>query len=129
MFYSRVSFLLYLEILINFAHKKRVIAVAITLFQFINFSSGNWTRTSDLRVMSPTSYLLLYPAIYRCKGTTFFLITKIKNHFYFIFYNYLKNRALPKKNSLAMLLYQSKNLTLLLLIWPNYVADLHCSLA
>ena len=27
-------------------------------------SSGNWTRTSDLRVMSPTSYLLLYPAIY-----------------------------------------------------------------
>jgi hypothetical protein len=25
--------------------------------------SGNWTRTSDLRVMSPTSYLLLYPAI------------------------------------------------------------------
>jgi len=27
-------------------------------------SSGDWTRTSDLRVMSPTSYLLLYPAIY-----------------------------------------------------------------
>ena len=26
-------------------------------------SSGNWTRTNDLRVMSPTSYLLLYPAI------------------------------------------------------------------
>ncbi len=26
-------------------------------------SSGNWTRTSDLRVMSPTSYLLLYPAL------------------------------------------------------------------
>ena len=26
-------------------------------------SSGNWTRTSDLRVMSPTSYLLLYPVI------------------------------------------------------------------
>ena len=26
-------------------------------------SSGSWTRTSDLRVMSPTSYLLLYPAI------------------------------------------------------------------
>ena len=25
--------------------------------------SGSWTRTSDLRVMSPTSYLLLYPAI------------------------------------------------------------------
>ena len=27
-------------------------------------SSGDWTRTSDLWVMSPTSYLLLYPAIY-----------------------------------------------------------------
>jgi hypothetical protein len=29
--------------------------------------SGNWTRTSDLRVMSPTSYLLLYPAISTAK--------------------------------------------------------------
>ena len=28
------------------------------------FSSGDWTRTSDLRVMSPTSYLLLYPAMW-----------------------------------------------------------------
>ena len=27
-------------------------------------SSGDWTRTSDLRVMSPTSYLLLYPAMW-----------------------------------------------------------------
>ena len=27
-------------------------------------SSGNRTRTCDLRVMSPTSYLLLYPAIW-----------------------------------------------------------------
>ena len=26
--------------------------------------SGDWTRTSDLRVMSPTSYLLLYPAMW-----------------------------------------------------------------
>jgi hypothetical protein len=26
-------------------------------------SSEDWTRTSDLRVMSPTSYLLLYLAI------------------------------------------------------------------
>ncbi len=32
-------------------------------------SSGNWTRTSDLRVMSPTSYLLLYPAILIPKTT------------------------------------------------------------
>ncbi len=29
--------------------------------------SGNWTRTSDLRVMSPTSYLLLYPAMWTAK--------------------------------------------------------------
>ena len=27
------------------------------------FSSGGWTRTNDLRVMSPTSYQLLYPAM------------------------------------------------------------------
>ena len=32
--------------------------------------SGDWTRTSDLRVMSPTSYLLLYPAISDGKYTT-----------------------------------------------------------
>ena len=30
-------------------------------------SSGDWTRTSDLWVMSPTSYLLLYPAMYVLK--------------------------------------------------------------
>ena len=28
------------------------------------FSSGGRTRTSDLRVMSPTSYQLLYSAVY-----------------------------------------------------------------
>ena len=28
------------------------------------FSSGGQTRTDDLRVMSPTSYQLLHPAIY-----------------------------------------------------------------
>ncbi len=28
-------------------------------------SSGGQTRTDDLRVMSPTSYQLLHPAIYR----------------------------------------------------------------
>ncbi len=33
-------------------------------FWHFDLSSGNWTRTSDLRVMSPTSYLLLYPAIW-----------------------------------------------------------------
>ena len=42
---------------IEFKAKKRV-----TISDY-SCSSGNWTRTSDLRVMSPTSYLLLYPAI------------------------------------------------------------------
>ena len=28
------------------------------------FSSGDWTRTSDLWVMSPTSYQLLHPALF-----------------------------------------------------------------
>ena len=28
------------------------------------FSSESWTRTSDLRVMSPTSYRLLYLAVF-----------------------------------------------------------------
>ena len=51
------------------------------------FSSGGPTRTSDLWVMSPTSYQLLYPAMYRqnrypicdCKDRWSFL----KNKFYF----------------------------------------------
>ncbi len=38
-------------------------------------SSGDWTRTSDLRVMSPTSYLLLYPAVYILKVYHLFRIT------------------------------------------------------
>ena len=34
--------------------------------QMLGFlSSGNRTRTCDLRVMSPTSCLLLYPAMFR----------------------------------------------------------------
>ena len=36
------------------------------------FSSGGRTRTYDLRVMSPTSYQLLYPAMLDCKGITVF---------------------------------------------------------
>ena len=35
-------------------------------------SSGGWTRTNDLRVMSPTSYQLLYSAVWECKGRKFF---------------------------------------------------------
>ena len=34
--------------------------------------SGRRTRTSGLRVMSPTSYQLLYPAILDCKYTDIF---------------------------------------------------------
>ena len=34
--------------------------------------SGGRTRTSGLRVMSPTSYQLLYPAISDCKYTDIF---------------------------------------------------------
>ncbi len=33
--------------------------------KFLLLSSGGRTRTSDLRVMSPTSCQLLYPAMYR----------------------------------------------------------------
>ena len=35
------------------------------LFQDVRCGSGGRTRTSDLRVMSPTSCQLLYPAMYR----------------------------------------------------------------
>ena len=38
----------------------------------ILFSSGGRTRTSGLRVMSPTSYQLLYPAMLDYKGTVYF---------------------------------------------------------
>ncbi len=48
--------------------------------------SGDWTRTSDLRVMSPTSYLLLYPAIWTAKIQRFFSIIKISKE------NYLSRR-------------------------------------
>ena len=36
--------------------------------KFLLLSSGGRTRTSDLRVMSPTSCQLLYPAMYRYMG-------------------------------------------------------------
>ena len=39
--------------------------------------SGGRTRTSGLRVMSQTSYQLLYPAILDCKDTHVFRISKI----------------------------------------------------
>ncbi len=37
---------------------------AFALIFTLVFSSGDRTRTYDLRVMSPTSYQLLHPAIY-----------------------------------------------------------------
>ena len=54
------------------ATKKRSDHLAASLF-----SSGGRTRTCDLRVMSPTSYRLLYPAVLDCKGRKFFLNSKI----------------------------------------------------
>ena len=45
------------------------------------YSCGDPTRTNDLWVMSPTSYQLLHSAMlcfdYGCKGTAFFLISKL----------------------------------------------------
>ncbi len=57
-----------------------------TELSFGPFGSGRRTRTSDLRVMSPTSCQLLYPALYRkmnlsfrhCKGNTKNGLCKIK---------------------------------------------------
>ena len=34
------------------------------ILRLVLFSSGRRTRTTDLRVMSPTSYQLLYPAMF-----------------------------------------------------------------
>ena len=45
------------------------------------FVAGVGFEPHDLRVMSPTSYQLLYPAILDCKYTEIFLIRK----FYFLF--------------------------------------------
>ena len=47
--------------------------------------------------MSPTSYLLLYPAIYKCKGTTFFLITKTKMIFLFYFLQLTEKQNIAKE--------------------------------
>ncbi len=47
---------------------------------------GGLTRTDDLWVMSPTSYQLLHSAMlcfdYGCKGTAFFLISKLFLHLF-----------------------------------------------
>ncbi len=50
------------------------------------FCCGGLTRTDDLWVMSPTSYQLLHSAMlcfdYGCKGTAFFLISKLFLHLF-----------------------------------------------
>tara|TARA_Y100000310_G_scaffold270161_1_gene283815 strand:- start:233 stop:445 length:213 start_codon:yes stop_codon:yes gene_type:complete len=38
----------------------------------LNVGCGNWTRTSDLQVMSLTSYQLLYPASIKLVGVAGF---------------------------------------------------------
>ncbi len=43
----------------------------------VRVGSGGRTRTSGLRVMSPTSYRLLYPAMLECKYTDYSGICKI----------------------------------------------------
>ena len=46
------------------------------------FSSGERTRTSDLRVMSPTSYQLLYPAMLGLQIYGFF--ANLQKYFQFL---------------------------------------------
>ena len=45
-------------------------------FSFSSLVAGVGFEPHDLRVMSPTSYRLLYPAILDCKYTDYFLICK-----------------------------------------------------
>ena len=53
-------------------HKKQGQRRSVVLF-----GSGRRTRTTDLRVMSPTSYQLLYPAMLDCKSNNNFYNGKI----------------------------------------------------
>ena len=54
-----------------------------TLSDFL-YGSGGRTRTSDLRVMSPTSCQLLYPAMYRqMVNRPIFLICECKDSAFF----------------------------------------------
>ena len=50
----------------------------------IILSSGSWTRTNDLMVMSHTSYLLLYPTIFLDKDMKTFLIYQIFFNFFVV---------------------------------------------
>ena len=56
------------------------------ILSYLVCSSGNWTRTSDLRVMSPTSYLLLYPAMWTAKIRPFYILHNLFYKKYLLFY-------------------------------------------
>ena len=66
---------------------------------FCLFSSGGRTRTSGLRVMSPTSYQLLYPAVLLdYKGKHYFLYCKLLLTFFSIIFNFHLMRPAATKN-------------------------------
>ena len=71
------------------------------IFRLFLISSGRRTRTSGLRVMSPTSYQLLYPAILDCKYTACFLILQILLHFSLIPADYARNASMPSISALS----------------------------
>ena len=57
------------------------------ILRLVLFSSGGRTRTSDLRVMSPTSCQLLYPAMYRqMVNRPIFLICECKDRAFFPYF-------------------------------------------
>ena len=66
-----------------------------SLFGHPLFSSGGRTRTSDLRVMSPTSYQLLHSAVLDCKGNTKY--PKCKS--IFLLFLYLFDKSLSTSSS------------------------------
>ena len=77
--------------------------------KFLLFSSGGRTRTSDLRVMSPTSCQLLYPAMYREWLSSLILLiasAKISQKFFtckylfkiFTYFNFVKTSSIYKSN-------------------------------
>ena len=53
-------------------------------FSALNFGCGGRTRTCDLRVMSPTSYQLLHPAIFIFQRTNILYIKSENNAILFL---------------------------------------------
>ena len=66
--------------LINKMCKIKKLQISLKLFT----CSGNRTRTCDLRVMSPTSCLLLYPAMFRVQRYTLNTVMQIILVLYFL---------------------------------------------